>query len=222
MKDKEKNFISAVIYVHNSERWIGEFLENIIRILECNFEQSEIICVNDGTKDDSVCVIREISKKAVSTNISILNMSAYHGLEAAMGAGVDLAIGDFVLEFDNVVQDFDNEVVMELYNKALQGYDIVSASPDCVQTVRSKIFYAILNKAAYAAYEIRSEKFRILSRRVINRVGSMNKSVPYRKMVYANCGLPGFHIRYSRKIFYKGGVRIVQKRSIGEILLLIR
>lgn len=221
MKDKEKNFISAVIYVHNSEKWIGGFLDNIISILECNFEQSEIICVNDGTKDNSVSVIREMSKKAVSTNISVLNMSAYHGLEAAMEAGVDLAIGDFVLEFDYAVQDFDNEVVMKLYDKALQGYDIVSASPDCVQPVRSTIFYAILNKATDAAYEIRSEKFRILSRRAINRVGSMNKSIPYRKIMYANCGLPEAHIRYSRSILCKGGVRIIQKRNIGEILLLI-
>ena len=38
-------------------------------------------------------------------------------------------------------------------------------------------------------YQIHTETFRILSRRAINRVKSMNKTIPYRKAVYANCGL---------------------------------
>ncbi|MDE6055679.1 MAG: hypothetical protein K2G55_18430 [Lachnospiraceae bacterium] len=41
-----------------------------------------------------------------------------------------------------------------------------------------------------------TERFRVLSRRVINRISSMNKSVPYRKAVYANCGLKTANIRY--------------------------
>ena len=41
-----------------------------------------------------------------------------------------------------------------------------------------------------------TERFRILSRRVINRVSSMNKTIPYRKAVYANCGLKADNIKY--------------------------
>lgn len=41
-----------------------------------------------------------------------------------------------------------------------------------------------------------TESFRILSRRVINRISSMNKTVPYRKVVYASCGLQSDNIRY--------------------------
>lgn len=41
-----------------------------------------------------------------------------------------------------------------------------------------------------------TESFRVLSRRVINRIDSMNKTIPYRKVVYANCGLKTDNIKY--------------------------
>lgn len=54
MANKEKNFASAVIYVHNAENRIEEFLKIIIDTMESNFEHSEIICVNDASDDASV------------------------------------------------------------------------------------------------------------------------------------------------------------------------
>lgn len=47
MVNKEKNFASAVIYVHNAENRIENFLKMVIGVMEENFEHSEIICVND-------------------------------------------------------------------------------------------------------------------------------------------------------------------------------
>ena len=47
MKNKEKNFVSAVVYVHNAQQRIDGFLHTIIEVMESNFEHSEIICVND-------------------------------------------------------------------------------------------------------------------------------------------------------------------------------
>lgn len=41
-----------------------------------------------------------------------------------------------------------------------------------------------------------TESFRVLSRRVVNRVASMNKTVPYRKAIYANCGLKTDNLKY--------------------------
>ena len=53
MMNKEKNFASAVIYVHNAENRIENFLNMIIKTMEDNFEHSEIICVNDASEDRS-------------------------------------------------------------------------------------------------------------------------------------------------------------------------
>lgn len=196
MKNKEKNFMSAVIYIHNAEDRIEKFLKTIIEVMEENFEKSEVICVNDFSDDNSVSIIKKVSETAEFTTVSVLNMSYFHGLEAAMNAGVDLSIGDFVLEFDSTILDFDKAEIMKIYWKSLEGYDIVSASPNTKQKFTSNLFYFFFNKFANLSYKMYTESFRVLSRRVINRVGSMNKSVPYRKAVYANCGLKTINIKY--------------------------
>ena len=193
----EKIFMSAVIYVHNDGAYIEDFLRTVMEVVETGFEHSEIICVNDYSNDASVENLRRVGSKAKNTTVTVLNMSYFHGVEAAMNAGVDLAIGDFVLEFDSVLLDFPKEEIMRVYKKSLEGYDIVSASPDKKQRFTSDIFYRVFNRAAGFSYKLYSERFRVLSRRVINRISSMNKSVPYRKAVYANCGLKTANIRYS-------------------------
>lgn len=188
--------MSAVLYVHNDAALVGAFLRTVMTVLEEHFEHSEIICVNDHSQDDSVEIIRKISAQADSTTITVLNMSYFHGVETAMNAGMDLAIGDFVLEFDACVPDFAASVILDVYRKSLEGYDIVSASPDRKQRLTSSIFYRVFNRFTDFSYRLGTERFRVLSRRVINRISSMNKSVPYRKAVYANCGLKTANIRY--------------------------
>ncbi|MGO5207361.1 glycosyltransferase [Bacillota bacterium LCP21S3_F9] len=195
-KNKEQNFVSAVIYVHNAEDRIERFLDMVVEVMERNFEHSEIICVNDSSEDGSLSIVRKVSKAAEKTSISVVNMSYYHGLELAMDAGMDLAIGDFVFEFDNTVADFDSSVIMEIYRHSLEGYDIVSASPNRKERLSSRMFYRIFAKFAAVSYRMNTESFRVLSRRVINRVSSMNKTAPYRKALYANCGLKTDCIRY--------------------------
>ena len=196
MINKEKNFVSAVLYVHNAENSIRQFLKTILSTLEECFEYSEVICVNDASSDASVEMIKEISKTAEGVSVSVLHMSYFHGVELAMNAGVDLSIGDFVFEFDSTEMDFDASQIMRVYKKALEGYDIVSATPEKKQKISSKIFYYVFNKYANYAHKTNTERFRVLSRRVINRVSSMNKSIPYRKAVYANCGLKATNLLY--------------------------
>ena len=196
MADKEKNFVSAVIYVHNDESGIENFLNTIRQTLEENFLSSEIICVNDASTDNSVEKIKSVSASATSTNISVVNMTHYHGVELAMNAGMDLAIGDFVFEFDLAVEDFSEEIIMQVYRRCLQGYDIVSAAPIGKREISSKFFYWIFNKFNSQSLNMDTERFRILSRRAINRVTSMNEAVPYRKAVYAASGFKLDIIKY--------------------------
>jgi dolichol-phosphate mannosyltransferase len=200
MENKEKNFASAVIYIHNAEKQAAGFLKTVLEVLEENFEHSEIICVNDFSEDDSVNEIKQISRLAVSASITVLHMSYFHGLEAAMNAGVDLAIGDFVFEFDNTNLDFEKEEIMRVYRHALtNGCDIVSAVPKRRERFSSRMFYKVFDSFTAFSYELHTESFRILSRRVINRVSSMNRTVPYRKAVYASQGLKTDHLAYKPK-----------------------
>ena len=194
--NREKNFISAVVYVHNAEDRVGDFVKTVVRVLEENFDHSEVICVNDDSSDGSLDRIREISVESSGISLSVVNMSYYHGVETAMNAGTDLAIGDFVFEFDDTVMDFRPETIMEVYRKALEGYDIVSASPEGRERLTSRLFYRAFDRFTSLPYRFSSERFRILSRRVINRISSMNTMMLYRKAVYANCGLKTEHLQY--------------------------
>lgn len=196
MINKEKNFASAIIYVHNAENRIEKFLSTIIETFEKNFEHSEIICVNDFSNDNSVDIIKQTSELATTTSVTVVNMSYFHGLELSMNAGMDISIGDFVFEFDNTILDFEPKVIMEIYNRSLEGYDIVSASADKKEKFFSKLFYRVYARYADSTYRMTTESFRVLSRRVINRIESMNKTIPYRKAVYSNCGLKTDNVKY--------------------------
>ena len=176
-----KNFISVVAHIHNPGEAATVFSGCIAKILKDNFEKYEIICVNDASTDDSAIRVKEIAKQLVDTTVTILNMSYFHGLELAMTAGVDLAIGDFVFEFDQIGIDYPMDTLMKVYDKSLMGYDIVSAAVEGKKRLSSNLFYRIFNNSTKYQYQLRTETFRILSRRAINRTTSMNKTIPYQK-----------------------------------------
>ncbi|MBR3247813.1 MAG: glycosyltransferase [Clostridiales bacterium] len=199
MINKEKSFASAVIYVHNAENRIEGFLKTIINVMEENFENSEIICVNDSSTDDSLKKIKQTGSLAAGTTVSVVNMSYFHGLELAMNAGSDLAIGDYVFEFDYAFLDYEPSLIMDVYRKALEGFDIVSASANKKERFSSRMFYWLFNKYSMSKYKMTTESFRILSRRALNRTDSMNKTIPYRKAVYSDSGLKTFNLRYDNK-----------------------
>ncbi|MBP5180250.1 MAG: glycosyltransferase [Clostridiales bacterium] len=221
MLNKEKNFVSAVIYVHDSGKQIGDFLRKVVDVFSTNFENSEIICVNDGSTDDSCHIIADISKtlEGVNTSVSIVNMSYFHGLELAMNAGSDLAIGDFVFEFDNCILDFPDETIMNVYRRALEGYDIVSAASGAPAKLSSKLFYKLYNSASNNRQKIRSESFRILSRRVINRITQMSRSVPYRKVAYSYSGLKSDCITYEPTAKISSHLSSSEKRFKRELAI---
>lgn len=199
MENKEKNFVSAVIYVRNCEKTIGVFLSSVIKVMEENFEHSEIVCVNDDSSDASVDIIKKAVSNTINTSVTVVNLSYYHGLEVAMTAGMDLAIGDFVFEFDNTIMDYEEEFIMNVYRHSLEGFDIVSASPNKRVSFSSRVFYRVFDRFSNLDYKMTTESFRVLSRRVINRIGSMNKTIPYRKVVYAESGLKTDNLKYDVK-----------------------
>ncbi|MBR1853011.1 MAG: glycosyltransferase [Lachnospiraceae bacterium] len=201
---KEKNFISCVVYLHNDEAVVRNFLDNICGIMQENFEKYEIICVNDGCTDGTVEEIHEFLEQMEASggktrSVSLINLSFYQGVETAMSAGGDLAVGDFLFEFDRCCLDFEPGLIMDVYRRALEGYDVVSAAPKRGVSFSSRLFYALYNWSSHFRYRIRQERFRVVSRRAVNRVNQMNVYVPYRKVMYMNCGLKTDTLVYDNK-----------------------
>ena len=189
VQNLEKNFISAVVYVNNNENQVKSFLKMLQTELAKHFTKYEIIMVDDASTDNTVENIREVAKTFDNAVVSILKMSYFQGVELSMKAGKDLAIGDYVFEFDNVDVDYDTEIIYDVYKTALTGFDIVSASSDKNKSIISNMFYNVFNRFSRVQYKLKTESFRVLSRRALNRIDASNTTIPYRKAVYANCGL---------------------------------
>ena len=187
---KENKFISLVVYLHNVEQYISYFLKSIIPVCENYFQQFEMVFVNDGCSDGTVEELkRYLEEKHVDVMVNVVHMSFFQGMESAMNAGRDIAIGDFVYEFDNVFVDYEPELLLQVYEKTLSGCDIVAASSKGKMRFSSRIFYALYNHTSRGNGKIGPETFRLVSRRAINRIKAMGQYIPYRKAVYSNCGL---------------------------------
>jgi len=219
--NKQKTFISAVVYICNAEMIIENFLRSLYGVLNNHFEKFEIICANDASNDGSIDTIKKLAGDFTNCTLSILNMSYYQGVEAAMNAGIDLAIGDFVFEFDSTVIDYDIELITRLYDRSLEDYDIVSCGRENIRA-SSKLFYSLYNRHSGAQYKLKSETFRIISRRAINRVHSMSENLPYRKALYSNCGLKVDYIHYkptSKRNKHKQSLKSPHDTALTALIL---
>lgn len=200
LQNREKNFVSCVVYLHNEGSRVKSFLQKIGGVMRENFEKYEIVCVNDGCTDDTTERVREFLAEAEHKPVvSLVNLSYFQGVESAMNAGSDFAVGDFLFEFDRCELDFEPDLVMEVYQRALEGFDVVAAAPKFGVSLSSRLFYRIYNWGSRQKGKIRQERFRVISRRAINRVNQMNVYIPYRKAMYMNCGLKTDTIVYDNK-----------------------
>ena len=205
IQNKEKNFVSCVLYLHNDGKNIREFLKTVCGTMEQNFEKYEIVCVNDCCMDDTIEEIHRYLEESNTRHVvSLINLSFYQGVEMAMNAGRDLAVGDFLFEFDRCLLDFEPSLIMDIYHKALEGYDVVAAAPKRDVAFTSRLFYAVYNLGSRNTHKLRQERFRIISRRAVNRVNQMNAYIPYRKAMYMNCGLRAETIVYDNKEMAQG------------------
>lgn len=205
MTNKEKNFVSAVVYLHNDGARATTFFQTLCAQLEAHFDQYELIAVDDACTDDTVTALRNWAK-GQSRPLTMLHMSLYQGLEAGMNAGLDAAIGDYVYEFDSTEQPYGAELIWEAYRASQQGSDIVSVCPSRTAGA-SKLFYKLFNANSRSAYRLRTDAFRLVTRRAINRVHASSEHLPYRKAAYAASGLKMTDLEFEGRLTDKVGGR---------------
>ncbi len=110
MRDKEKNFLSAVIYMDSApdEHALG-MLDSTIGSM---FQSYELIIVVDPVVPFATKKVEEAAKRLLGTTVCIVAMGKQQGLEASMNAGIDAAVGDYILEVDDL-SSFDPSFLRE-------------------------------------------------------------------------------------------------------------
>ena len=201
---KEKKFISIVVYCYNVEKYVKNFFDTVIPAFNKKFEKFEIICVNDASTDNTVPEIKKYFKdNSITQMVQIMNMSYFQGKEVAINAGRDATVGDFVYEFEEMYVDYLGDLVIDVYDKMILGYDIVVATNGKSGDIFTDIFYKIYNLTSNQYDKIGQETFKLISRRAINRINSMGDYVPYRKSIINSCGLKSYKIQYKAEMSVK-------------------
>lgn len=193
--EKENKFISAVAYLYRDEANVEHFFKTVTGLFSEKFTHYELIFVNDGCDAGSIELLKKTAAEhQVAT--TVVNMGVHQGLELAMNAGVDLAVGDLIFEFDSLLVDYDQDLIYKVYLKALEGFDVTSAIPEKKGRLTSRLFYLLYNRFSGSSYKLRTERFRVITRRAINRVEALSKIISYRKAAYAESGLKISSINY--------------------------
>lgn len=195
-KEKEKNFVSAVVYLGTDPDAAAPFLEKIGALLGETFEAFEIVCVNDACPETAAAARACFKAHPVKAPVTFVNMSVRQGVELCMNAGIDIAIGDYIFEFDSTLMPYAPSLVLDCYRRVLEGYDIVSAVPAKRGRMTSRLFYRLFNSAAHSIYKLTTDSFHVLSRRAVNRLHAINPCMAYRKAAYAASGLRLSSIEY--------------------------
>lgn len=173
--------ISVVIPVYKAESCLHELYSRLTAALETISPDYEIILVEDCGGDRSWEIIAELARK--DQRIRGIQLSRNFGQHYGLTAGIDHASGEWVVVMDGDLQDRPEEIP-RLYEKAMQGFDVVVAlrkerKHHALKRFSSWLFYKVFNYLSGMKYDWRAGNFRIVSRRVIEPFRSMREQLRF-------------------------------------------
>ena len=119
---KDENIISIIIPIYNESESISLLIDEIKQVMFLNKFDYEIIVVNDGSKDNSYNILKNLSNK--TEELIAINLRKNYGQTAALAAGFDNASGQIVIALDGDLQNDPNDIP-KLIEGIHDGYDLV-------------------------------------------------------------------------------------------------
>ena len=172
--------ISIIVPAYNEEESLPFLYERLTKLID-NIEnyEFEVLFINDGSKDRTLELIKEIRQK--DERFCYVNLSRNFGKEVAMMAGLDYAKGDAVIFIDADLQD-PPELIPELIKYWEEGYDDVYAKRKSregetfFKKFTSKLYYQVLQKLSKVEIQKDTGDFRLLDRRCVNALRKLRES----------------------------------------------
>ena len=194
--------ISIIIPAYNEEESLPMLYERLNKLMNQvkNYE-FEVLFVNDGSKDKTIEIIKELRKK--DERICYVDFSRNFGKEVAMIAGLDYAKGDAVIFMDADLQD-PPELIPELIKFWEEGYDDVYARRNSrkgetwLKKFTSKMYYKVLQSLTRVPIQKDTGDFRLLDKRCVNALKKLRESQRCSKSMFSWIGYNKKEVLYDR------------------------
>jgi len=193
--------LSIVVPMHNEAPVLGQFFERIEAATKDLGVAVEIICVDDGSGDETLSGL--VQKAARDPRVKVIALARNFGKEAAMTAGIEAASGDMVLPIDADLQD-PPELIAEFLKRWEEGYDVVygaradRSSDTAMKRTTAKLFYRIFNGVADLEIPVSAGDFRLMDREVVEALKRLPERNRFMKGLFAWVGFRQIGIPYVR------------------------
>ena len=183
--------LSVVIPFFNESSNISTLFERLLRVLRDLGGEWEIICVDDGSRDDTLA--RLLAAAREEPRIKVIDLSRNFGKEAALSAGLAYSSGRAVVPMDGDLQH-PPELIPQLLAKWREGFDMVLAMretrehQDWFGRFSSRAFYWLFRRLSEVPLPPEAGDFRLLDRRVVEALNRMPERNRFMKGIFAWVG----------------------------------
>ena len=199
--------LSVVVPLYNEELNIDYLFERLLSVLERLKMKYEIVCVNDGSRDNTLERLVDYHRR--NQAIKVINLSRNFGKEVALSAGLDYASGDAVVPIDADLQD-PPELIEELVAKWQEGYEVVYATrrsrkgESWAKRFSANAFYRVIQKISHVSIPRDTGDFRLLDRRVVEAIKRTPERTRFMKGLFAWVGFKQASVLFDRPQRYQG------------------
>ena len=199
--------ISIIIPLYNESAGIEHLFARLTPVLQQLKTSYEIICINDGSQDNTLEQLLEFNQK--DKTIKIVNLSRNFGKEIALTAGIDYAKGAAVIPIDADLQD-PPELIEQLIAKWREGYDVVYATrrsrqgESWLKKISAKAFYRTIGRMSHVPIPANTGDFRLLDRRVVEAIKKLPERTRFMKGLFAWVGYRQTSILFDREPRFSG------------------
>lgn len=189
----KKEKISVIVSCYNEEQTIPIFYKEIINVAKkMKDNEFEFIFVNDGSKDDTLNIIKDLARK--DKRVRFLSFSRNFGKESAMFAGLEAATGDYVTLMDADLQDPPSMLPRMLDIIKKEGYDSVGTrrvtrkGEPPIRSFFARWFYKIINKISKVEMVDGARDYRLMKKCVVDSIISLKEYNRYSKGLFSFVG----------------------------------
>jgi glycosyltransferase involved in cell wall biosynthesis len=186
----------------NEASGIAEFNRRLWEVRGRLSEASEVVYVNDGSRDDTMAVLRALRER--DPTITIVNLSRNFGKEIALTAGLDYSCGDAAIVIDADLQDPPELIPTLIERWREDGADVVFAQrrsrtgEGWVKKTTAYGFYRVLNAVSGQEVPVDTGDFRLLSRRAVDAIKQLREHHRFMKGLFAWIGFRQVAVPYER------------------------